>query len=109
MSTTAATTPARQREPRPEPERFIRLLVQPEAPSTGVVRITVGAEEAYYFLTELATDYGRGFRLAKIAGEELYHVHFDIEESSCDCEGHLRWGRCKHADGLAALIAAGQL
>jgi hypothetical protein len=75
------------------------------------VRIRVGKEEADYFLTELAADFGRGFQVEKICGtaEESYHVNLNGTETTCSCKGHLRWQKCKHADGLAALIAAGRL
>ena len=112
MSTTTATTPARQRKPRPKPERFIRLCVKPTAETVGVVRIRVGKEQADYFLTELAADFGRGFQIEKIgtaAEPAAYHVNIDGEQRTCDCKGFGRWSHCKHADGLAALLAAGRL
>jgi hypothetical protein len=76
------------------------------------VRITAGKQSADYFLTEIPTDFGRGFRVEKIGLEVKdgpYHVNLDGGNKLCDCKGHLKWGHCKHGDGLAALIAAGRL
>jgi hypothetical protein len=109
MATTTATAPARQRKPRAKPQRSIRLCVRPHERGSGVVRITVGGKEADYFLTELAADFGRGFLLEKIGAEESYHVNVDSDRKTCECKGYLKWGHCKRADGLAALIAAGRI
>jgi hypothetical protein len=97
---------------RVKPARSIRLCVKPVSNCAGVVRITVGKEQADYFLTEIPTDFGRGFLVEKIAvsGEPVsYHVNIDGDKRTCECKGYLKWGRCKHGDGLAALIAAGRL
>ena len=104
-----ASAPARQRKARSKPARSIRLCVRPHEQGPGVVRITVGGKEADYFLTELAADFGRGFQLEKIGAEESYHVNVEGVRKTCECKGYLRHSHCKHADGLAALIAAGRL
>jgi hypothetical protein len=112
MTTTTATAPARQRKPRPKPARFVRLVIRPGADSLGVVRLTVSGVSADYLLTPLAADFGRGFKVEKIGLEadgETYHVNIDGDRRSCECKGFGRWNHCKHADGLAALIAAGRL
>jgi hypothetical protein len=106
------SNPPRQRKPRPKPARSIRLDIPPEGTkSPGVVSITVGTERVSYFLNVLATDFGRGFRLVKLgidaSGE--YAANVDGEKRSCECKGFLRHHHCKHADGIAALIAAGKL
>jgi hypothetical protein len=108
------TAKPRQRKPRPKPKRRIRrLCVRPEGLSSGLVRISVGKDEADYLLTELAADFGRGFFVEKVgAGEEdasAYQVNIEGGKGACDCKGHSRHGHCKHGDGLAALIAAGKL
>jgi hypothetical protein len=112
MNTTATAT-RRQRKPRAKPARSISLRVKPRDHFTGVVRIKVGKEAAAdYFLTELAADFGRGFKVEKVGlecKEDAYHVNIDGDNRTCDCKGFCRWSHCKHADGLAALIAAGQL
>ena len=112
MSTTTTGTPARQRKPRPKPERHIRLCVRPDNQAPGVLEIRVGTQQTLYFLSEVPSDFGRGFRLEKFeaAGAETYHVHLATDgRHGCECKGFLRWGHCKHSDGLAALVKAGQL
>src|SRR5437588_6078583 len=104
-----ATAPVRQRKPRPKPERRVRLCVRPQGDAPGVVRIRVGTEQADYFLTLLAVDFGRGFKVEKIGHADAYHVNIDGDRKTCDCKGHTRHSHCKHSDGLAALIAAGRL
>jgi hypothetical protein len=103
---------SRQRKPRPKPQRSVRLCFQPEGDSPGVVRLAVGREAADYFITPIPADFGRGFKVERIdidATEGKYAVNIDGEKRSCECKGFGRHGHCKHADGIAALIAAGQL
>jgi hypothetical protein len=105
--------PVRQRKPRPKPARFVCLRVKPQGLAAGLVRIRVGDEAADYSLTELAADFGRGFQLHKLGDAEaeptVYYVNLDGDSKTCECKGFCRWSRCKHADGLAALVAAGRL
>jgi hypothetical protein len=103
--------PARQRKPRPKPARSIRLCVRPTAENVGVVRIAVGNESHDYLLTEIPADFGRGFLLEKVCFDApaAYHVNIDADKRTCECHGYNRWQKCKHSDGLAALIAAGRL
>ncbi len=111
MSTVTATPAPRQRKPRPKPARSIRLCVRPTAETVGVVRITVGKAAQDYLLTELAADFGRGFLVEKVSFDApaAYHVNVAADKRTCECEGYNRWQKCKHSDGLAALIAAGRL
>ena len=109
-ATTSA--PTRQRKPRPKPQRHIRLEVKPEDGGLGIVRITVGKDHADYFPTLIPADFGRGFKVEKVGldcRESAYAVNIDGDKRTCDCKGHARHGHCKHADGIAALIAAGKL
>jgi hypothetical protein len=113
MNATQTARP-RQRKPRQKPQRFIGWALRPGPDGTnGVVRIRVGKAQADYLLTRIPADFGRGFRLEKIGleadGEGPYHVNLDGDKRTCDCKGGLKHGHCKHADGLAALIAAGRL
>ena len=105
-----ATTPARAGQRKPE--RGIRLEVRPEGDCPGIVRITVGNQYADYFLTPMPSDFGRAFKVEKIGlqvNDPPYHVNIDADKRTCECKGFLRHGHCKHADGIAALIAAGRL
>jgi hypothetical protein len=73
------------------------------------VRITVGRAAADYFVTSIPADFGRGFVVEKIGQEGRYSVNLEGDRRTCECKGHLAHGHCKHADGLAALVAAGRL
>jgi hypothetical protein len=103
---------AKRRQPRAKPARHIRLVVPlygGEGP--GVVRIAVeGQEPCDYLVRRLPSDFGTAaFRLAKVGGDEEYAVLIDGADSSCECKGFLQWGKCKHVDGLTALVARGLL
>src|SRR5262245_33038830 len=111
MNATATARP-RQRKPRAKPARFPRLVIPPDGIGAGAVRFTVNRVSSDYLLFPVAVDFGRGFRVEKIGLEsrgEVYHVNLDGDKRACECKGFLKWGHCKHADGLAALIAAGKL
>ena len=111
MNATATRAP-RQRKPRTKPVRYVRLVIQPGPDSLGVVRLMVNRKSVDYLLTPIAADFGRGFRLEKIGLDfdgSTYHVNLDGDKKTCECKGFLKWGHCKHGDGLAALVAAGRL
>jgi hypothetical protein len=100
------------RQPRAKPARHIRLVVPlygGEGP--GVVRIAVeGQAPCDYLVRRLPSDFGTAaFSLAKVGGNEQYAVLIDGADSSCECKGFLRWSKCKHVDGLTALVARGLL
>ena len=97
------------RRPRVKPARSIRLCVRPTADTAGVVRISVGRAAQDYILTVVPADFGRGFLLEKVGHEESYHVNIDGAKRTCECHGYNRWQKCKHSDGLAALVAASRL
>src|SRR6516225_4015227 len=100
------------RKPRPKPARSIRLAVPPNAEGrNGILVITVGKQTDQYFVSRVPSDFGRGFCLEKIGDAEntAYHVNLSAERNTCECKGWCRWQHCKHADGLAALVAAGRL
>jgi hypothetical protein len=112
MSTTTGTAPTRQRKPRPKPARFVRLCIKPEGTAPGIVRLTVGKQGADYFLTAIPADFGRGFLVEKMGIDRdaaRYAVNIDGDRRTCECQGFARHGHCKHADGIAALLAAGRL
>jgi hypothetical protein len=107
---TLSPSPRKDRKP---VARSIRLSLAPFEGNPGIVTIQVGKEVNDYFLLPVPSDFGRAFRLEKFTGElaETYHVNIDIVDGKnlCECKGALRWGHCKHTDGLAALVKAGQL
>ena len=81
-----------------------------------MVRAGAKAEQTHYILSEVPTDWGRGFLVRKfvVEGGEEYQVHLDAQMGdSCTCLGHLRWSHrgtvCRHVGALKALIAAGRL
>jgi hypothetical protein len=97
---------------RVKPVRTIRLVVPLNAEGgNGLVRISVGKEAADYLLSRIPADFGTAFRLEKVGEEDAtpYHVNLNGRQTTCECKGFARWNRCKHADGLAALSAAGKV
>jgi hypothetical protein len=71
----------------------------------------VGKASTDYFLSRIPSDFGTAFCLEKVGDAEgaAYHICLSADRNLCDCQGHARWQHCKHADGLAALVAAGKL
>jgi hypothetical protein len=76
-----------------------------------ILTLFIGAVAYLYWIEPVATDWGRGFKLEKFEGGEVYHVHLDDALGhSCECKGFLRWGKpCKHISAVSALVAAGRL
>jgi len=74
------------------------------------------ATEDRYIATETRGGFGRKFSVAKL-GEgavvvETYHVGLgegDGHTDVCSCPGNRGWGRCRHCDGIKALLGAGKL
>jgi hypothetical protein len=93
------------------PARTIRLVRSPETDGVGVFCITVGGKSQFYTIYEIGCEIGgRGFAVHRLGMGNLYHVRIHPPiDSSCECLGFLRWGRCKHVLGLTALIEQGQL
>jgi hypothetical protein len=118
MSTSTATpAPVKgSRGPRPQPARFVNLVLRPnDRGENGVVRITVKAGRKLtvtdYLLSLVPSAFGRGFLLVKLLGEhDGYHVNLDGPRSSCECKGFLAHGKpCKHVGGLQKLVETGRL
>ena len=76
---------------------------------SGVIEIRQDGKIDRYMVERVASDFGSGFLLRKMGGEEAYHVHLNADGHTCECKGFLRWNRCKHTAGLAALQMAGKL
>jgi hypothetical protein len=91
--------------------RTVRLIRPPNADGVGVFCIEAGGRAQFYTFREILCEIGgRGFATHRLGQGELYHVRVGTpEDTSCECLGFLRWERCKHAAGLAALVKRGQL
>ncbi len=100
-----------QRKPRSKVSRTVKLLLPIGLDGgSGVIRIKVvrGTKETVndYLIQRIPSDFGDGFQMDKLLGDEMYHVHLSNEGHQCECLGHLRWGHCKHVDALVALRGA---
>lgn len=86
--------------------RVIRLIQTPDPFGVGVFAIAERKDTQFYVFKEIRCDIGgRGFAVHRLGLGDLYHVRVGTPtESSCECLGFLRHGRCKHVQGLAALI-----
>ena len=91
--------------------RTVRIARPPGADGVGVFCIEIGGKAQFYTFLEIRCDIGgRGFAVHRLGQGELYHVRVGApEDTSCECMGFLRWGRCKHVASLAALIKKGAL
>jgi hypothetical protein len=100
----------RVNKPRTKPARSIRLEMPLNASGKGgIVRLTVGKDTGDYYLDRVPADFGLGFKVEEIGGDEVYHVNLDGQVRTCDCKGHARHGHCKHSDGLAKLLELGKI
>jgi SWIM zinc finger len=97
--------------PPPKPGRSIRLIRAPDRDGVGVFCVTVGGDNGYYVLRELPCLIGgRGFEVHRLGLGNLYHVRVGkAEECSCECNGFLYRGQCRHVLGLLALVREGKL
>jgi hypothetical protein len=85
--------------------RVIRLVRPPDSLGVGVFTITEKTNTQFYVFKEIPCVIGgRGFAVHRLGLANLYHVRIDALNSSCECLGFLRHGKCKHIQGLAALI-----
>ena len=108
MPTLSAPRPPQQsRKSRKAQPRSIRVL------SPGRIVIRVGNNEDEYAVTEFqvggAYD-GRAFRCERFGGD-TYDVFLSRngQDDTCDCRGFEAHSRCKHRDGLRALLTRGLL
>jgi hypothetical protein len=112
MTTTTKTRSRRK------PERRVRLL-KPIHDGMGALQILMDGEPHNYLIFALQSDFGAAFRLVKqelVPQEEgffeledvaRYIVCLDGEQSTCECIGFGKHGRCKHVSGLAVLRQRG--
>jgi hypothetical protein len=100
---------------RVKPARHVRLFPAPaalaEVGAASVLVIKEGKRTDVYSVKAIASDFGQGFEVRKLTGEEdaVYHVLLEREGKSCDCVGHLRYGYCRHATEVARLVESGEL
>ena len=93
------------------PPRTISLVRPPDGRGIGVFAIASDRATQFYTFREIPCEIGgRGFAVHRLGQGTLYHVRVGApEDTSCECLGFLRWGRCKHTAGLAALIRGEKL
>lgn len=85
--------------------RVIRLARPPDALGVGVFSIRNKITQFYIFKEIPCEIGGRGFVVHRMGLAEVYHVRVGKRrDCSCECLGFLRHGKCKHIQGLAALI-----
>jgi hypothetical protein len=86
--------------------RTVRIEREPNADGIGIFRIEIDDECQFYTFCGIRCEIGgRGFAVHRLGQGELYHVRVgEPEDTSCECMGFLRWGKCKHTAALAALV-----
>lgn len=96
----------------------VRWTPDLQRPGCGALAIHTGRTVCAYAVTEFPTPWeGRAFHLAKPAGEPGTDPESDGYDvfcgrggrAECDCKGFERWGNCKHAEGVRALLENGWL
>ena len=86
--------------------RLVRLLRAPEDTGVGLLALTSRRKTAFYVFKEVPCEIGgRGFVMHRLGLGPAYHVRVGRpDECSCECLGYLRHGKCKHLQGLMALV-----
>jgi hypothetical protein len=100
----------RPRKPRSKPVRTFRdtLPTTTDNPMLGVT-ITQDGEAADYLILPIPSDWGEAFLVEKVFPErKTYHVNINGKKSTCECDGFLRWGHCRHIEVIPALRAKGK-
>lgn len=108
---------ARKPKLAPKPERKIKVVTQHGDVDCYTVRITVGDEVDYYEVTAADAQFGPLWLVRKLSadleavlGKPPYKTVLDGEfGSSCDCPAGKWRGKCRHVEGLSALVARGKL
>ncbi len=86
--------------------RSIRLVRSPAVDGVGVLRIDVGKRCNFYTFHEIPCLIGgRGFVVHRLGLGNVYHVRIGKRtDCSCECLGFLYYTRCRHVQGLLALV-----
>jgi hypothetical protein len=94
---------------RDAPTRHIRLLRAPTPNDVGLLALTANRKTAFYVFKEIPNQIGgRGFVMHRLGLGPVYHVRVGAPaECSCECLGFYRHGKCKHIQGLLALVGHG--
>jgi hypothetical protein len=95
-----------------KPTRTIRRALPPsEVNPFAVVIIATGEAEDVYHVRAIPSDFGAAFEVEKVSALDArtYSVNLQGNGGTCECMGFLRWGHCRHVEGLHALRAAGKL
>lgn len=90
------------------PRRTIRLEQAPDSRGVGVFSISEKSKQHWYAYREIPSEIGgRGFIVHKLGFAPAYCVLVgEPRECTCECLGFYAHNRCKHIDGLTALIRA---
>lgn len=107
-SAVRAEKPVRTLRHQCEGNRHVLTIMVPKSRKTVVTR---------YTLERLTTDFGEGFRLAKLPDEPLterqdaanYDVLLSADGNACDCRGYTRWKHCKHLEAVLKLRELGRI
>ncbi len=93
------------------PTRCIRLLRAPTERDAGLLAITASRKTSFYVFREIPCAIGgRGFVMHRLGLGNVYYVRVGSPtESSCECMGFFRHGKCKHVQGLLALVGHGMI
>src|SRR5262249_24560645 len=59
--------------------------------SAGVVEFRQNGKLDRYLTERVPSDFGSGYLLRKMGGEQVYHVHLTADGNTCECQGLLRW------------------
>lgn len=89
-----------------ETPRHLRLLRAPSESDVGLLALSAKGKTAFYVFREIPCLIGgRGFVMHRLGLGPVYHVRVGTrEQCSCECLGFYRHGKCKHIQGLLALI-----
>ena len=90
--------------------RSVRILARPDADGRhAVLAITVQGKTTEYLVDRVVSDWGRCYAVANLTNGNHYSVMLEEDGRTCDCKGFCRWGHCRHADGILALVKAGRI